>query len=76
MFLEEVSKIIKNETDIDVFIKRDERANDPICILRCGIRNDVINILDWLYSNAQIYMQRKYDKYQQFLNNINNSCCA
>ena len=76
MFLERVANIIKDSTGANVFINRDERAREPICILRCSIRNDVINILNWLYQDSTIYMQRKYDKYQQFLNNINNSCCA
>lgn len=76
MFLERVADIIKNQTGATVYVNRDERAREPICILRCGIREDVIKILNWLYQDSTIYMQRKYDKYQQFLNNINNSYCA
>lgn len=76
MFLEKVSDIIQTTLDVGVSIERDKRARDPICILRCSKRDDVVKILNWLYCDANIYMQRKYDKYQQFLNNINNSCCA
>ena len=76
MFLDKVSSILKDNTGVDVYVQRDERASDPICVLRCGQRNDVIKILEWLYRDSKIYLQRKYNKYQQFLNNINNSCCA
>ena len=76
MFLEQVARIIKVMTGVDVNIERDIRARDPICILRCSKRQDVVKILNWIYNDATIYMQRKYDKYQQFLYNINNSCCA
>ena len=76
MFLDEVAKIIRDQVGINVHIKRDERANDPICNLRCNTREDVLKLLNWLYNDANIYMKRKYDKYQQFLNNINNSCCV
>ena len=76
MFLEKVANIICVTLGVVVDISRDARARDPICVLRCSHRDDVVKILNWLYSGATIYMQRKYDKYQQFLNNINNSCCA
>ena len=76
MFLSKVADIINHTLGIDVSVERDSRARDPICILRCSKRNDVVTILNWLYQDATIYMQRKYDKYQQFLNNINNSYCA
>lgn len=74
MFLEKVADIILMMLNVTVSIERDARARDPICILRCSRRNDVIKILNWLYKDATIYMSRKYDKYQRFLNNINNSC--
>lgn len=76
MFLESVASIIKNNTGVNVFINRDKRAREPICTLHCSVRNDVVNILNWLYQDSTICMQRKYDKYQQFLININNSYCA
>ena len=76
MFLEKVADIIQSTLDVEVGIERDMRAREPICTLRCSRRRDVIKILNWLYDGATIYMQRKYDKYQQFLNNINNSYCA
>ena len=76
MFLEKVAEIIKCDTGVEVYVNRDNRAKDPICVLRCGIKNDVIKVLDWLYRDATIYMQRKYDKYKEFFKNINNSCCV
>ena len=76
MFLDKVAEIINNQVGINVYVKRDERANELICNLRCSARDDVLKLLEWLYRDANIYMERKYNKYQQFLNNINNSCCV
>lgn len=76
MLLESVADIIKNNIGVDVHISKDKRAKEPIRILHCSVRNDVVNILNWLYKDSTIYMQRKYVKYQQFLSNINNSYCA
>ena len=77
MFLNRVSEIINEYLGIEGNINRDERARKPICTLRYGKRDDVNKILNWLYSDMEIFMKRKYDKYQQFLtkyNNINKSC--
>lgn len=76
MFLSRVADIIRTNLGVSVYVSRDERARDPICTLRCSKREDVVKILDWMYDDATIYMQRKYDKYQQFLTNINNSYCV
>ena len=73
MFLTSVATIFKEELNIDVNITRDSRARDPICTLRCGKKTDVVKLLNWLYKDAHIFLQRKFDKYNIF---INNSCCA
>ena len=74
-FLNIVAEIIKINTGAEVTINRDVRARDPICSLRCNKKQDVIKILDWLYKNSTIHLQRKYDKYYTLLN-INNSYVA
>jgi transcriptional regulator with XRE-family HTH domain len=77
MFLEFIQDIFYNNLSADVSVKRDLRAKDPICILRCNKKVDVMKILDWLYKDSTIYFERKYNKYQHFLENnksINNSC--
>jgi intein-encoded DNA endonuclease-like protein len=77
MFLNKVKEIISKQLGVEVSVYRDERSRDPICVLHCGRKDDVKKILDWVYGDANIFLQRKYDKYQQFIsfnNNINNSC--
>ncbi len=76
MLLNSIKDIVKKQIGVDVFVKRDERARDPICNLRCDRKNDALKLLEWIYKDANIYFQRKYNKYQQFLlnnTNINNS---
>lgn len=73
MLLNTVAEIAKKNIGVEVTINRDVRAKDPICSLRCNKRQDVIKLLNWLYKNSTIYLQRKYDKYRTFIN-INDSC--
>ena len=76
MFLCTIQDIIKNTLGVEVFVQRDIRARDPICVLRCSTKDGVKNILDWIYNDASLFLDRKYQKYQQFLlanKNINNS---
>lgn len=72
MFLNAIKDIIKENLDVDVVVQRDIRARDPICTLRCGTKDGVSKILEWIYDDASLFLDRKYQKYQQFLN-INNS---
>lgn len=37
--------------------------------INCGRVNDCLNFLDYMYSNATIYLDRKYNKYQELLEN-------
>lgn len=79
MFLDTVRDIVEESLNISVDIKRDNRARDPICILRCGRKEDARKLLDWIYCDANLFLTRKYEKYQLFLsnyNNINNSCAV
>lgn len=45
------------------------RDNNNLQCNTCGNRV-VKNILDWLYDNANIYMQRKYDKYLELIKEV------
>ena len=72
MFLDVVAEIIQKNTGVNPTITRATRAKDPICSLRCNKKQDVIKLLNWLYKDSTIYLQRKYNKYRTFIN-INNS---
>lgn len=75
MFLQDVQKIC-DDIGVKAYIIHDTRANEVICTLSIASNVCSIRFLDWLYSNANLKMERKYNKYQQFLSSINNSCCV
>ena len=61
-------KYIKNEIDVNVCVNKNPRKGHNL-ITRPASVNGNLNCnkyLDWLYSGAIIYLQRKYDKYQEF----------
>jgi transcriptional regulator len=75
VFLEVVQNICKN-IGVKSYIIHDKRANEAICQLSIVSNTGSVTFLDWIYMNANLKMERKYNKYQQFLNSINNSCCV
>lgn len=75
MFLEHVQKICAN-IGIKSYITHDNRTNKVICQLAIVSNTSVTMFLNWIYEDANLKMERKYNKYQQFLNSINNSCCV
>ena len=75
MFLEYVQKICAS-IGVKSYITHDKRANEVICQFAIVSNISSVNFLNWIYQDANLKMERKYNKYQQFLNSINNSCCA
>lgn len=75
VFLEVVQKICE-DIGVKSYITHDKRANEAICQLSIASNSGSVSFLNWVYNNANLKMERKYNKYQQFLNSINNSCCA
>lgn len=77
-FLTKFIEIIREEIGVDFYI-RDldiKKYNPEIKGARISNRNGIKLFLEWIYKDADLMLNRKYDKYQQFLNNINNSYCA
>ena len=72
MFLEQVQKICTS-IGVKSYITHDKRANEVICQLLIASNVCSITFLDWVYKDVNLKMERKYNKYQQFLQNINNS---
>lgn len=48
-----------------------KRKNKSVFTLRVYGKNDIINIMNYMYSNAKIYMQRKYEKFIEVKNYMN-----
>lgn len=57
------TKIIEN--DFNVFIESSKRFNTTNCCysIRGSGKKNTISFLDWIYSDSNIYLDRKYDKY-------------
>lgn len=75
VFLEVIQKICAN-IGVKSYITNDKRANKAICQFAIVSNIGSTTFLDWIYKNANLKMERKYNKYQQFLRSINNSCCV
>lgn len=78
MFLSKMKKIIVNNTlysNIQLN-KCNYKNNNITSYLRIKGRTGCLKVLDWLYSNATIYIERKYLKYQEIKATINNSKIA
>lgn len=77
MFLTKLSTIVKEILDVDLLVKSigvvDESVIREAKIYR---QNGIKSFLNWMYNDADLMLKRKYDKYQHFLQNINNSLCV
>lgn len=62
-----IQKIIKNELNIEpsVYVKN-KRLNDKFYTLVTSNKK-AIDIMIWLYSNSNIYLERKYNNFQKYL---------
>ena len=57
-------------------LRHTRNASDTCYTVEINKTTDIYKFLDWIYDDADLYLERKYQKYQQFLkmfNNINNS---
>ena len=75
MFLDAVREICKT-IGVKTYITHDKRANKIVCQLSIPSNVGSVSFLKWVYQDANLKMERKYNKYQQFLTGINNSYCA
>ncbi len=73
MFLDKVQNILL-QFDIKTSLYHRDGYADATYTLYTTSNSGSINLLNWIYNDANLKLTRKYDKYQQFLNNnINNS---
>lgn len=74
MFLETIRNIL-SQLGIKASLNHKKECSDVICALCTTSNLGSVQLLKWIYDDANLKLKRKYDKYQQFLNyyNINNS---
>lgn len=77
MFLTRLQEVLKDKLGVNMHIRDCGDKYHPVTKeAKISSRYGIKDFLDWIYQDADLMLYRKYDKYQQFLNNINNSCCA
>jgi len=64
-----MSKIMDKTTGVHFSFYNDVKDKDVYTIHTCGNRQ-IKTLLDWLYKDATVYLNRKYDKYQELLKQI------
>mgnify|MGYP001148009924 CR=1 FL=1 len=71
MFCNKLKYIFKNILNITSSIRiRHPGHNNNICMLEISGGRQCKKLLDWLYKDATIYLQRKYDSYISLLDKI------
>lgn len=72
-FCESVSEIIKEQLHINCSLSLSKpKVNQITTVLSVGGNIQSKKILDWLYYDSTIYLQRKYDKYSEFISHLQN----
>lgn len=77
MFLEKVQSILDQKLGILMRIKSQKRYKP---VTKVGVltgRHKIVSFLNWIYQGAELKIDRKYQKYLQFIESyghINNSC--
>ena len=74
-FCNSLKKIIKEELNINSGIYDASCHNEITKVLSISGRNICKKFLDWIYQDADIYLERKYNRYIEYYN-INNSLLA
>ena len=74
-FCESVKKIIESIFNIKLSMEYDVKGNGITSVLKTQDRNNIKRIMDWLYKDAELYIQRKHDRYLNYFY-LNNSLSA
>lgn len=74
-FCKSLQKICKEELNINSGIYDASCHNGITKVFTLSGRNIAKKFLDWIYQNAELYLQRKYNRYCDYYN-INNSLSA
>lgn len=62
-----ITDYLKNKLDIKSYT----RFSKNCYYMNVSKKNNVLKILNWMYKDSNIYLNRKYNKYLQILDNIN-----
>lgn len=74
-FCEDAKLFIENYLEINCIVYVAHTTNNITSVLQIGGAKQVLKFLTWIYDGAELYIQRKYDKYMDLVN-MNNSLSA
>lgn len=68
LLIEKIYQYLSNKFNIKFsLINLGSEVDDRICKIMCGTRDSVHQFLDYIYKDSTIHMDRKFNKYQEFL---------
>lgn len=68
MLLEEINNRINRILGINFYIHAEKCKNNSTSTMKISNKKDCINFLNYIYKDASIYMNRKYNLYQNYIN--------
>lgn len=71
-----IKEIIQKELCINLYLQKVDTHNGGTYTLTTVSNKDTKEILDWIYKDADLYMERKHNKFISYFYNINNSLLA
>lgn len=75
-FCNKLKEIVCNTIDINCHIYDASNHNGVTKVFTVSGGKQVKKFLDWIYCDADLFLQRKYDRYIDYFYNINNSLSA
>lgn len=75
-FCSTLKDIIKDILEINCHVYDASNHNGITKVFTISGRNQVKKFMDWMYNDAELFLQRKYDRYLNYFYDINNSLSA
>ena len=65
MFAKVLAEVIKDKLNLDMKIYKNKNRNALTCCCRIA-GYAALNLLNWIYKDSSIFLERKYEKYREF----------
>lgn len=75
-FCNTLKDIVEKFVGINCHIYDASNHNGVTKVFAISGRNQIKSFMDWIYNDADLFLQRKYDRYLNYFYNINNSLSA
>lgn len=65
-FLNQLKNVLENELDLSLNLYQKNRGKNPVWVLKVS-QSKARSILDYMYFNSTIHLDRKYEKYKELI---------